>query len=243
MLKKWFNKSVKKIKPDDFISRLRCTVIGEGMLHEGNIFLMDYAVQNMPEHGIVLEIGSYGGLSTNLILHLLNKHQKKNLFMGCDAWIYEGYKDYKGNIATHIDGRTDISRTDYMQYIKNAFITSTSLLHSKNLPYTCHLTSDVFFKRWNNNEVFKDVFDRNFKINQDIAFAYIDGNHSYEQTKKDFDNIAPKLLLNGYVLIDDSAKNMPFGSAKFIKEILQNKAFKLIDSNPNFLFQKINNAL
>lgn len=240
MVKKWWSKSVKKVKQDDFISRLRCSVIGEGMLHEGNIFLLDYAIQNMPEKGIVLEIGCYGSLSTNLIIHLLNKYKRTNLFMGCDAWIYEGYYDHLGNKETHIDGRIDISRTDYSKYIKNAFITSTLFLHAKNLPYTCHLTSDLFFDKWNNNEVFTDVFDRDFKITEEIAFAYIDGDHSYEQTKKDFENVAARLMVNGYVLIDDSATNMTFGSAKFINEIKKNKAFKQIDSNPNFLFQKIN---
>ncbi|NHM00504.1 class I SAM-dependent methyltransferase [Flavobacterium difficile] len=240
MFKKWWSKSVQKIKQDDFISRLRCSVIGEGMLHEGNIFLLDYAIQNMPNEGIVLEIGCYGGLSTNLIIHLLKKHKKGNPFMGCDAWVYEGYHDHLGNKDTYIDGRIDISRTAYTQYIKNAFITSTLFLHAKNLPHTCHLTSDLFFDKWQHNEVFTDVFDRDFKINERIAFAYIDGDHSYEQTKKDFENVASRLMVNGYVLIDDSAKNMTFGSAKFIKEIQKNKDFKLIDSNPNFLFQKIN---
>lgn len=235
-----FNKSIKKINPDSFISRLRCTVIGEGMLHDGNIFLMDYAIKNMPEDGFVLEIGSYGGLSTNLMLHLLKKHNKKCTFIGCDAWIYEGYKDYTGNIETHVDGRIDLSRIDYMEHIKNSFISSTKFLHADSLPFSCHLKSDLFFEKWNKNEKFTDVFNRDFTINQRISFAYIDGDHSYEQTKKDFENVDSKLLPNAYVLIDDTAKYMNFGSVKYVKEILKNKNYKLIDSNPNYLFQKIN---
>ena len=72
-----------------------------------------------------------------------------------------------------------------------------------------------------------------------IAFAYIDGDHSYEQTKKDFENVDAKLLKNGFVLIDDSAKKMRFGSAQFIKEIFKRSDYKLIDANPNYLFKKI----
>ncbi len=234
-----FNNPIKKIEKDDFISRLRSSVIGEGMLHEGNIYLMDYAIKNMPENGIVMEIGCYGGLSTNLMLHLLNKHQKKNEFFGCDAWIYEGYNDYKGIIENHMDGRNDIDRKEYMNHIKNSFITSTQFLHSKKLPFTCHLTSDVFFEKWNKNEEFNDVFNRAFVIKDKISFCYIDGDHSFEQTKKDFENVDSKLNLNGFVLIDDSSKNMKFGSAKFIKEILKNPNYRYIDSNPNYLFQKI----
>jgi Methyltransferase domain len=234
-----FKRSIKKINPDYFINRLRCSVIGEGMLHEGNIYLMDFAVRNMPENGIVLEIGCYGGLSTNLLVHLLKKHNRNNQLYGCDAWIYEGFFDYSGTVHNHIDGREDIDRKDYMEYIKKSFIQSTQFLHADNLPFTCHLRSDDFFKNWNSNTEFTDVFGRSFKIDSKIAFAYIDGDHSYHQTKKDFENVNTKLLVNGFVLIDDSARNMKFGSAKFIKELLKNPNYKCIDYNPNYLFQKI----
>jgi hypothetical protein len=234
-----FRSKIKTIASDNFINRLRCSVIGEGMLPEGNIYLMDFAVKNMPAEGIIFEIGSYGGLSTNLIIHLLEKHHKKNDFYGCDAWVYEGYNDHHGVVESHIDGREDIDRKEYMNYIKNAFVTTTRFLHPNRLPFSCHLTSDTFFEKWNAKEEFTDVFDRNFKLDQSISFCYIDGDHSYEQTKKDFENVASKVLVNGFVLIDDSAKHFSYGSAKFVKEILKNPAFKVIDTNPNYLFQKI----
>jgi len=234
-----FKKRIKKIENDNFIKRLRCSVIGEGMLHDGNIYLMNFAIKNMPEDGIIFEIGSYGGLSTNLILHLLKKHHKNNVFFGCDAWVYEGYNDYKVISESHIDGRDDIDRKDYMNYIKNSFVVSTQFLHPKKLPFTCHLTSDAFFEKWNANEEFTDVFDRSFYMSDRISFCYIDGDHSYEQTKKDFENVASKLKINGFLLIDDSTKHLSYGSAKFVKEILRNSDFKLVDANPNYLFQKI----
>jgi len=234
-----FKKNIKKIATDLFISRLRCSVIGEGMLHEGNIFLIDYAIQNMPNNGITFEIGVYGGLSTNLILHLLKKHHKSNQLFGCDSWIYEGYNDNLENKETHIDGKKEIDRTDYMNYIKNSFIQATTLLHSNSLPFTCHLKSDDFFKNWNKKNEFQDVFKRTFSINESISFAYIDGDHSYEQTKKDFENVDSKLLKDGFVLIDDSSKNLQFGSAKYITKILKNPKYKLVLANPNYLFKKI----
>lgn len=238
-IKKTYFKSYKTIKNDDFIKRLKCTVIGEGMLHDGNIYSIDYALKNIPKKGIILEIGSYGGLSTNLILYLLKKYNMNHKMYGCDAWIYEGYNDNDSIIKNTIDGRSDINRIDYMNHIKNSFIESTKLLSNENLPYTCHLKSDDFFKKWNNNETFHDVFNRDFKINDKIAFAYVDGNHSYEQTKKDFENVSKKLMLNGFVLIDDTAENLDFGSVLFAKEILNNSEFKLVFKNPNYLFQKI----
>ena len=59
-------KRIKKIPVDHFIRRLGSSVIGKAMLHEGNIYLMDYAIQNMPKKGNVIEIGSFAGHSTNL---------------------------------------------------------------------------------------------------------------------------------------------------------------------------------
>lgn len=50
----------KKTASDDFIKRIRSLVIGEGMLQEGNINLIEYAIKNMPHEGSVVEIGSYG---------------------------------------------------------------------------------------------------------------------------------------------------------------------------------------
>jgi hypothetical protein len=67
----FLKKQIKIIRDDNFIKRLNSSVIGEGMLHKGNPYLMDYAIKYLPENGIVLEIGVYGGLPTNLILHLL----------------------------------------------------------------------------------------------------------------------------------------------------------------------------
>lgn len=234
-------KREKKIKYDPFIKRVRSSIIGEGMLHDGNIYLMDYAIKNMPEEGIILEIGSYAGLSTNVMLHLLEKNNKKNLFFGCDPWIYEGYDDHKGITQKHIDGKANIERTEFMNYIKEAFMKSTQLFHANSLPYTCHMTSDLFFEKWNTNQKFTDVFNRTFYMKNLISFCYIDGDHSYKQTERDFFNVDSKLQKNGFVLIDDSISGSKFGSAVFIKQILQNPNYKLIDHNPNYLFQKINN--
>ncbi len=238
-IKKTVFKQPKKIPSDPFIRRLRASVIGEGMLPEGNIYLMDYAIKNMPEGGIVFEIGSYAGLSTNVMLHLLKKNKKKNAFFGCDAWVYEGFNDHKETPKKHMDGRTDIDRISYMQYIKSSFIEATQFFHGKSLPHTCHMPSDQFFEKWNTNQEFVDVFNRSFHMKDQISFSYIDGNHSYKQAKKDFINVDSKLKLNGFVLLDDSAKTMKFGSVIYVKEILQNPSYKLIDCNPNYLFQKI----
>ncbi|MBX7241979.1 MAG: class I SAM-dependent methyltransferase [Bacteroidia bacterium] len=230
----------KNSESDDFIKRIRSLVIGEGMLKEGNIRLMNFAVKNMPAEGSVVEIGSYGGLSTNLIIYLMRKHKKSNSFFTCDAWVYEGFNDHLQEISdVHIDGRTDILRTDYSVYLKNAFINSTTFLSPQNLPYSFHMFSDLFFDNWHNCRSESDIFGRKVELGGNICFAYIDGGHSYEVAWKDFNNIAIHIVKGGFILLDDSADGENFGSAHMMTNIKKDKRFKVIAKSPTYLIQKV----
>ena len=231
--------TTKTIPEDLFIRRLRCSVIGEGMLREGNIYLIDHAIQNMPQKGNVIEIGSYGGLSTNLILYLLKKHKREEPLFNCDPWIYEGYEDYKGTSSEFMDGRNDIERIEYMNYIKQSFINSINFLTKDRLPHTFELKSDVFFQKYTEKQTLVDLFGKEVTLGAPISFAYIDGDHAYNSAKKDFENVAKFLLTGGFVLFDDSEDGSKMGSAKLMKELTKDIRFKLIDKNPNYLFQKI----
>jgi hypothetical protein len=224
---------------DDFIKRLRSLVIGEGMLCDGNIKLIDFAIKNMPNEGSVLEIGSYGGLSTNLIAHLIKKHKKNNLLFNCDAWIYEGFHDHKDINDNNIDGRNDVSRAAYSVYMKQSFFNATKFLSNNNLPHSFNMFSISFFDKWDNNETLIDMFGNSATLGGSISFAYIDGGHSYEVAWQDFTNVSKYLSTGGYILLDDSADSMSFGSSKMMSEIKKNNAFKIIDKAPNYLIQKI----
>lgn len=239
MFQKLRNKFIKKLPyPDRFILRLPSSTIGCGMLHEGNPYLMDYAIKNMPASDYVLEIGCWGGLSTNLLLHLMKKYGRKEQLLGCDPWMY-GYEDTEEGPTFTIDGRDDVSRADYMTYIKNGFIESVRLFHKTNLPYTFHLKSDDFFEHFDQKTPLTDVFDRTTSLKGQISFAYIDGNHTYEFVKRDFENVNRHLAPNGIILFDDSFDGAGFGSSLFMKEIKQQPEFKIIGKNPNYLIQKI----
>lgn len=235
---KLFKKRHRQIVNDKFIKRLRSAVIGEGMLHEGNVYLMDLALQNISNLGSIIEIGCYGGLSTNLICYLLLKHQKNNLFFGTDLWIYEGYEDAKCSTSEFMDGRVDVWRTDFMCHIKNSFIASTRLLSSTNLPFTMHLSSFDFLEKWKKNEFYEDVFGRTIQLGGPVAFVYIDGNHAYDYVSKEFEVVDKFLLNGGYILFDDSFYGCGMGSEKFAQELMQNSNYQLVERNPNCLFQK-----
>jgi hypothetical protein len=73
---------------DEYISWL--TFANAGMLSKGNIYAMRYAIENLPSNSPILEIGSFCGLSTNVINYLLLAQGKKNKIFTCDKWSFEG---------------------------------------------------------------------------------------------------------------------------------------------------------
>jgi hypothetical protein len=233
-----YGKPYRPPEPDDFIRRLPSSVIGEGMLHPGNIRLMEQAVRDMPEGGCVLEIGSHGGLSANLLTYLLDKHGREAPLFCCDAWAYEGYQYHKKQPAPSVDGRGDVLWTDYAVYMKEAFVRAAHLLSAHRLPRAFHLLSDDFFDAWQRGATLTDVFGRQTALGGPVAFAYIDGNHTYEYAKRDFDNTAAALLPGGYVLLDDSADYLPFGCVRLAHELCRRRDFEVADINPNYLFRK-----
>ena len=194
----------------------------------------------MPKNGVVIEIGSYGGLSTNLMLYLLMKNGRVEKLINCDPWMYEGYTDRHGIKSKTIDGRTDISRDDYSAYMKSNFLNSVQFLNKDNLPHSFQLTSDEFFKVYDKKIKAEDIFNQTIQLGKSISFAYIDGNHAYQYIKRDFENVDKYLMSSGFVLFDDSQDSSQFGSALFMREMKQNTNYQLIEKNPNYLFQKRN---
>jgi hypothetical protein len=236
LLNKW---RIKKLPyTDRFITRLPSSTIGCGMLHEGNVYLMDYAIKNMPEGKYVLEIGSWAGLSTNLLLHLMEKYGRKEQFLGCDPWLYS-YNDAEAEQEFSIDGKAEVSRAEYMDYIRQGFIQAALLFHKNKLPHTFRLKSDDFFEQFSQKSMVTDVFGRSTQLDGPISFCYIDGNHAYEYVKRDFENVNQHLMVNGMILFDDSFIGSGFGSERLLLEIKQDPNFKVLDRNPNYLIQKL----
>jgi hypothetical protein len=233
-----FKKPIKQLPADPFLQRLGSTIIGEGMLNAGNLYLMDLAIQKMPLQSNIIEIGSYAGMSAAVIIHLQDKHSRNDDFFTCDCWKYEGVNDKNSGATLNIDGRKDIPRETYNTYIKNAFINAMNLLCKHRLPHTFQLTSDAFLNAWDTKKTFTDVFGRETILGGSVGFAYIDGDHSLQQTKKDFHHLDPQIIPGGYVLFDDSSKAGKFGSGEFMNEMLKDKNYELVDINPNYLFKK-----
>jgi hypothetical protein len=216
---------------DEYINWL--VFANPGMLHKGNIYSMDLAISNLPTDHPVLEIGSFCGLSTNLINYLLFKYRKFNKIFSCDKWIFEGAE--KGGQL----GVSGISHEQYRDFCKSSFMRNVEFFSAENKPYTIEAFSDDFFGLWKMQKSIYDIFGRNIKLGGEISFCYIDGNHSYECARKDFENADEYLDIGGYILFDDSSDSNSFGLTKLMKEIISKHRYELVIKNPNYLFKKL----
>lgn len=209
-------------------------IIIAGMLHDGNNFLLDYAISKAPKQGAFIEIGSFCGQSTSIICYLMKKYSRQNTFYSCDKWDFEE-KEFSN--YSHL---LNIPYENYSQFIKESFIRNLNFLGGEQKPHAIEVFSDEFFDKWYSKAKAIDVFKRDCILGGNISFAFIDGNHTYDFVKRDFENVDKSLVKDGFILFDDSADHWNFGSSVFMKEMKKNKNYKVVYKNPNYLFQKIN---
>jgi Methyltransferase domain len=230
LVKAWgFLKS--KTYSDDFLTWL--TFANAGMLRRGNTYAIKYAIDRIESSNPVIEIGSFCGLSTNVIAHLLRSAGKANLFYTCDKWIFEN------SDANPYLGKSEISHSEYREFVKATFIRNVEFFSAKNKPHTIEVFSDDFFRLWNEKQFVADVFGRDAALGGPISFCYVDGNHTYEFAKRDFENIDRCLERGGFVLFDDSADGDPFGLTRLMREVEAREDYQLVMKNPNYLFRKV----
>ena len=204
-----------------------------GMLDPGNSYCMDYAIKRLPTSNPVIEIGSFCGLSTNVISYLLKKHSKQNRIFTSDRWIFEGAEN-DGTL-----GDSDIQHSDYRNFVMDSFKRNVTFFGKNTFIHPIEVFSDDFFKLWENAAVVTDLFKIELQLGGNISFAYIDGNHTYEYSKRDFQNVSKHLDKGGFILFDDSSDYSSFGCARLMKEIVANSDYELVMKNPNYLFRKI----
>ncbi|HKC36045.1 MAG TPA: class I SAM-dependent methyltransferase [Chitinophagaceae bacterium] len=226
-------RSLKKHTAFEFIDWLRFA--NPGMLELGNLYCYEYAIKNLPSNNPIVEIGSFCGLSTNLITFYLQHFSQTNKVITCDKWIFEGSEDQDALLS----GST-LRHRDYRQFVKETYMRNISFFSKHNLPYTIECFSDDFFDLWEKKEKRKDIFEREIELGGAISFAYIDGNHSYEFAKHDFLNTDKWLEKGGFILFDDSSDFSNWEVKKVISEIKQSGRYEVVVANPNYLVRKIN---
>ena len=227
-----FRESDARVRDDEFI-RWICHVTG-GWLREdaGNLRALDFAIRHMPERGAVVEIGSFLGLSTAIISYLMVKNGRSEALFNCDPWVFEETED-------PIGGFFDASRHDYRDYVKATFRSNMRVFAKDLLPHSFELFSDDFFRCWEQGVENQDLFGRSVKLGGEISFAYIDGAHSYEASRRDFLNVDRYLAPGGFVLFDDSADDCEFECRRTAKEVLEaHPDYELAFRTPNYLFRR-----
>lgn len=219
-----------RVLDDEFVRWL--SYANAGMLHPGNVWSMDHALRAIAEGAAVVEIGSFAGLSTNAICHLLRKHGRANPFFTCDNWDVTAHRETR-----RIDG-SRLTFPEYARYVKESFIRNVEFFSPENRPHTVECGSAEFFERWERREAVRDVFGREVRLGGPIGFAYVDGIHSVEAVRAEFEAIDRVLVPGGFILFDDSADSSPFGLNRLMREIAGAGHHELLGQTPNYFFRK-----
>jgi len=202
-----------------------------GMLNKGNLLAFDYCLSHLPSANPIVEIGVFCGLSTNLLNHFKRKHGAANALFNCDKWIFEGAG---GNV-----GDSPISHDDYRGYVRETYRRSVQTFSRGMLPHTIEAVSDDFFSLWAANAKTSDFFGRAVHLGGPISFCYIDGNHSYDFARRDFENADRFLEPGGFILFDDSADGSHWEVTRVVAEVKRMANYRVLNQNPNYLVQKI----
>jgi len=214
---------------DDFLKWL--SFINPGMLFGGNLPLMSHALRAMPASGAVIEIGSFAGLSLNHIIHMMQQAGRSNPVFSVDEWHFEG------SDQEFIPGSA-VRFADYREHVIDTFRRNLTLFHRDSLPHHVVSNSDGFFRLWAEKETVVDFFGRSKTLGGPIAFAYIDGAHTYEQSRRDFENVDRFLLSGGLIIFDDSADGSGWGSNITAYEAAARADYELVGKTPNYCIVK-----
>lgn len=219
-------------EPNEFLTWISFAV--PGMLVPENVDAMEYAITNMPPGKPILEIGSFCGKSTVVLSYLLSKRSKTTPIFTCDKWEFEGQE-----LGAPLGDSPSVTHDDYRAYVRDTFFRTTRTFAADHLPHTIECFSDEFFRRWFENEKTVDVFGRSVNLGGEISFCYIDGNHTYEFAKRDFENTDRALVSGGFILFDDSGDDSVWDEVnQLTREIASGRDYELISKNPNYLFRK-----
>lgn len=216
---------------DEYLVWLRFA--NAGMLCKGNIISMELAVRSIPDDTAVVEIGSFCGLSTNVITFFKEIYKKKNPLFCSDRWDFEGAEQKDSFV-----GSSSITHVQYKAFVKETFRSNISMFSQYDMPHPIEAYSDDFFSSWEKEQKSLDIFGNEVTLGGPIGFCYIDGNHTYDFAKKDFINTDKHLISGGFILFDDSGADSPWGVKDVIAEVKETGQYEVILNNPNYMFRK-----
>jgi hypothetical protein len=156
---------------------------------------------------------------------------RPNKVFSVDEWKFEGYQE-----GGMIGGLVPFEA--YRAHVIETFRRNVTLFSGDRLPHHIELGSDAFFAAWDSREERTDYFGNPARLGGPIALAYIDGDHTYAQSKKDFDNVDRYLDPGGFIVFDDSADGSGWGSNRTAKEAALLPRYEVVAQNPNYCLRK-----
>jgi predicted O-methyltransferase YrrM len=192
--------------------------------------LFDLAIRTAP-NAPMLEIGSFCGLSTNIIQYFKQKHDRTLPLFTCDKWIFEGSE-------TPLPSSAPVSHAEIRDYVRESFERSMHLFSGGDLPFTIEATSDEFFSHWQHGDKVPDIFRRDVLLGGPLGFCFIDGNHSEAYALRDFEYCDQHLISGGLILFDDSGDESSWEVKKVIRHIKRDGRYEVVAKNPNYLLRK-----
>lgn len=224
--------SRRDVASDEYI-RWLCTVLG-GWLgpDHGNLQAFDYAIRHMPAGGAIIEIGSFLGLSTNLLAYLAQKYHRGHPFFSCDPWVFEGAEE-------PIGGYFDAGSEAFRRYAKEVFRMSAALFSEARTPYALERFSAHFFEQWHARATVEDLFGRTVVLGGPISFAYLDGAHTAEAVQGDVQGVERHLLPGGFILFDDSDDGGCFPEVSQVaRSVAEDPSYELVFKTPHYFVRK-----
>jgi Methyltransferase domain len=204
-----------------------------GMLNPGNLYCFDYAIKNLPDEAPILEIGSFCGLSANVLTYYKKANGRGNRLITCENWSFAGARPGEGFPESFLDLQ------EYRRVVKDSLVRNARLFSKDDLPYTVELSSSDFFEAWGRAQVVADVHGRQLTLGGTLSLCYVDGGHDYASVKRDFESCAQYLSPGGFILFDDSSDDSGFdGVRQLVREVQSHGSFQLVLKNPNYLFRK-----
>jgi hypothetical protein len=204
------------------------------MLSPGNVKAFARALAEIPRGSAIVEVGSFAGLSTNTISYIKRKAGISNPFFTCDPWLFEGGERQDNPLSPH----TGVTHRAYREFVRDTFIRNVRMFSGEDLPFTLELTSDEFFDGWRAGRQATDVSGRDITLGGPIGFCYIDGHHSYEYARRDFEACDEFLVAGGLLLFDDSADESGHQVARVAEEVRGLAPYRVVSANPNYFFRK-----
>lgn len=215
---------------DPYIEWLTLAVAG--MQHPGNPYLFDLAIASAPR-APMLEIGSFCGLSASIIQYLKVLHGRgEEPLYCCDSWVFEGS-------GRPLPAAAPVTHAQLRAHVMEEFRRTMLTFSPQELPFAIEMASDELLAAWDAGERVSDVFGRTVTLGGPLGFCFIDGGHSEEQARRDFEGCDRHLLRGGVILFDDSGDDTDWEVRRVVREVRRGGRYELLARNPNYLLRKL----